>query len=328
MRISLTLLAALMSTVPLSSVAQSSKAVTVPLAAANVWAIATEGKAVTHGGLDGAGKAYSAAQLSGSVTAAGTTFNLGAPDVADALSNATLPLPAGQYGQLQILAAAANGSQAAQSWTVTYTDGSTTVITQSVSDWWRSPAYSGESLAAHLTHAVLPTGVALTGSFSLYAYSLAIDAGKTVQSLTLPATRNVILLAADLIPAVIIPAPPSTGASSHTLSWTGGTLNVNGSALTDLKGWNVYIGTAPGQYAAPVALAPGVLSYDMGALTPGTYYAVVKTVSASEGESARSAEVSITVAPPAAPQVLRCTAAAPTVTGLQATSTVTCTYGP
>jgi hypothetical protein len=317
-----------MSTVPLSSVAQSSKAVTVPLTGANVQAIATEGKAVTHGGLDGAGKAYSAAQLGGSVTVAGTTFSLGAADVADALSNATLPLPAGNFGQLQILATAANGSQVGPSWTVTYTDGSTTVITQSVSDWWRSPAYSGESLAAHLTHAVLPTGAALTGSFNLYAYSLAIDASKTVQSLTLPATRNVIVLAADLIPAVIIPAPPSTGASSHTLSWTGGTQNIDGSALTDLKGWNVYIGTAPGQYAAPVALGAGVLSYELGALSPGTYYAVVKTVSASEGESARSAEVSITVAPPAAPQVLRCTAAAPTVSGMQAAAVMSCTYGP
>lgn len=297
-------------------------------AIANVWAIATEGKVVTHGGLDGSNYAYSAAQLSGTVTVAGTVFKLGAADVADALSNLTLMLPTGNFMQLQVLATAAGSSQAAQSWVVTYTDGTTTSITQGVSDWWAPQKYSGESIGATLTRAVVPTGAALTGNFSLYAYSFALDSGKTVKSLTLPPTRNVILLAADLVPTVATPSPPPVGSSPNILSWAPMISNTDGSALTDQAGWKVYIGTASGQYAAPVSLPVGTLTYTFPSISPGTYYAMVTAVSTSEGESARSAEVSITVPPPPAILVLRCTSAPAIVTGMQVSAAMTCSYGP
>jgi hypothetical protein len=53
----------------------------------------------------------------------------------DAVSNTTIPLPAGNYATLKLLGSAVNGKQANQSFVVTYTDGTTTTITQSLSDW-------------------------------------------------------------------------------------------------------------------------------------------------------------------------------------------------
>ena len=65
---------------------------------------------------------------------------------ADAVSSTTIPLPAGNYATLNLLGAAAHGSQTNQRFVVTYTDGTTTTITQSLSDWWGPPQnYTGES---------------------------------------------------------------------------------------------------------------------------------------------------------------------------------------
>ena len=44
-------------------------------------------------------------------------------------------LPAGRFNTLQILATGVQGNQAAQTFTITYTDNSTATFTQSFSDW-------------------------------------------------------------------------------------------------------------------------------------------------------------------------------------------------
>lgn len=98
----------------------------------------------------------------------------------------------------------------------------------------------------------------------------------------------------------------------------------DGLPLTDISGWNIYIGTASGVYAAPVSLPASTTSYTL-PNTPGTYFVAVTAISASKGEGKRSAEGSVTILPP---QVLRCVAVPVSVTGMQAVVTATCTYGP
>src|SRR5208283_3610455 len=91
--------------------------------------------------------------------------------------------------------------QANQTFTVNYTDGTSTKIVQSLSDWRTPQSYAGESKALSMAYRVAPSGASDAGPYYLYGYSFPIDATKLVKSLTLPANRNVVVLAVTLIPA-------------------------------------------------------------------------------------------------------------------------------
>ena len=116
----------------------------------NKLAMVTDGSVFT-GGLDGT-YAYSANLLGSSVTYQSTLFNLGQPNVLDAVSSITVPLPASNCSTLAMLATGVNGSQTSQTFTVTYTDNSTTSITQSLSDWHTPQNFPGESQAVVMAY--------------------------------------------------------------------------------------------------------------------------------------------------------------------------------
>lgn len=94
----------------------------------------------------------------------------------------------------------------------------------------------------------------------------------------------------------------TVGPNKCTMTWTQQAKNADGSALTDLKGWNIYVYTAPGQpgTAATVAVtatAPNPtatlnLTFDCKGLTmsEGQKYAIVKAVDLGLLESAPTAE--------------------------------------
>jgi len=116
----------------------------------------------------------------------------------DAVSNTTIPLPAGNYAKLNLLGSGVNGKQANQTFTVNYTDGTTTTITQSLSDWWGPPQnFAGESQVLKMAYLVSPSGATQSPNVYLYGYSFAINSAKTVKSLTLPPNRHVVILAVD-----------------------------------------------------------------------------------------------------------------------------------
>lgn len=89
----------------------------------------------------------------------------------------------------------------------------------------------------------------------------------------------------DTLPAFSIDvAQASVG--SATLNWTPPTQNSDGSPLTDLAGYNVYYGTAPGSYGTPIYLNnPGLSSYTVNNLSSNTYYFVVTAVNSMGVES-------------------------------------------
>ncbi len=167
-------------------------------AASNVDAIGTNGVRVTNGGIDTWGFAYSSTLLGSTVTWSGVTFNLGTAGTANAVSNTSIPLPAVNSTKLYLLAAGVNGSHANQTFVLTYTDGTTTTITQSVSDWYAAQNYTGESIAVTMAYRINQYGVIDNHAVDLYGYSFAIDSTKTVKSLQLPSNRNVVVLAAAL----------------------------------------------------------------------------------------------------------------------------------
>jgi Chitobiase/beta-hexosaminidase C-terminal domain len=167
---------------------------------ANVYALFNVGSPVTNGGLDGSDDAYSKLLLGASITWSGTTFPLGAAAAADAVSGTTIPLPAGQYSTLQLLGTGSHANQPNQTFTIKYTDGSVKAISQSLSDWFSPQSYPGEAIAATMAYRLIPTGATDNRPFNLYGYTFALDNTKTVQSITLPANRHVVVLAGELIP--------------------------------------------------------------------------------------------------------------------------------
>src|SRR5208282_3017319 len=172
--------------------------------------------------------AYSDTLLGSAVTWSGIPFTLGGAGVADAASGVTIPLPAGNFSTVNLLATGVNGSQANQAFVVAYTDGTTTAVTQSLSDWYKPQSYAGESEAVTMAYRLISTGATDNRTFYLYGYSFAINSAKTVKSITLPNNRNVIVLAVDVTPTAgptpaasptFSPSPGSyTSAQSVTLS--------------------------------------------------------------------------------------------------------------
>ena len=79
------------------------------------------------------------------------------------------------------------------------------------------------------------------------------------------------------------------GTISTTLSWTAPTQNEDGSVLMDLAGYKIYWGTTPGQYTHSVKIEnPGMSSYVVENLTPGTYEFAATSFNMAGVESAYS----------------------------------------
>ena len=77
-----------------------------------------------------------------------------------------------------------------------------------------------------------------------------------------------------------------TGTISTTLSWTPPTENEDGSVLTDLAGYKIFWGKVRGQYTHSVTINnPGISSYVVENLSPGTYEFASKSFNADGAES-------------------------------------------
>jgi hypothetical protein len=99
---------------------------------------------------------------------------------------------------LRILGTGVYGSQTSQTVTVMYTDGSTGQFTQSFSDWFGPQGFSRESKAVQMAYRDIYNGTKGNGPLNLYEYTFPLDPKRTVQSLTLPVNRHVVVVAATL----------------------------------------------------------------------------------------------------------------------------------
>ena len=182
-------------------------------AAANVRGIYNDGSSFNgNAGFDQDGNAYSERQLGTSLTYAGVPYTLGSPNQANAVKNGTIALPNGYFDTLNFLGAGTNGNQANQPFVVTYTDGTTTTFTQSMSDWFTPQNYAGEAPALITPYRNTSTGGTDARTFNLYQYSFALNGGKSIASLRLPANVDVGVLAVTLTTS----APGCNGVRSGT----------------------------------------------------------------------------------------------------------------
>ncbi|MBV8676355.1 MAG: aryl-sulfate sulfotransferase [Planctomycetaceae bacterium] len=168
----------------------------------NRTGVVADGAPFGGGGLDGDGYALSSRLVGTSLTAGGVTFDLGSAGAADVVSAAgqAIALPSGNDAALKLLATGVDGGQANQTFTVTYTDGTTATFTQSISDWAIPRGYAGESTALTTAYRDTSGGTEQAGRFNVYEYTFALDPTKAVRSLTLPMDANVEVLAIDVLP--------------------------------------------------------------------------------------------------------------------------------
>ena len=212
---------------PLSAEVSATPRATAPLpvnlaSAYNLTGIYTDGTTFSAtGGIDGAGAAFSATLMGSGKTWNNVPFTFGPANASDAVNNTTISLPAGQYTTLSLLATAVQGNQLSQTFTVTYTDNTTSTFTQSMSDWFTPQNYAGESVALSMAYRNMYTGTQEARTFDLNGYSFALNSAKTVKSVTLPANQNVVLFAVTL-PPVAAPADFSLSASPTSLTETQG----------------------------------------------------------------------------------------------------------
>jgi hypothetical protein len=150
------------------------------------------------GGLNGSSTAYSANLIGAQQTIGGALFYFGPANAPDAVSAKTVSLAPGQFSSISLLATGVNGSQLAQVFKVTYTDGTSSIFTQSLSDWFTPQAFSGETNAMAMLYRDNGQGQRDNRTFYLYEYKFVLNATKSVASITLPNNRNVVVLAATV----------------------------------------------------------------------------------------------------------------------------------
>ena len=121
------------------------------------------------------------------------TGPVGAANVVSAQGQ-TINLPAGNYKTLSILATAVKGNQANQTFTVHYTDGTSQIFIQSLSDWYTPQRYKGESIVLTMPYRNTSAGLNDNRPFNLSSYTFAPNSAKSIRSITLPANQNVEIL--------------------------------------------------------------------------------------------------------------------------------------
>jgi hypothetical protein len=88
----------------------------------------------------------------------------------------------------------------------------------------------------------------------------------------------------------------TSSTSAVTISWSAPIYNTNGSALTNLAGYNIYYGTNSTSLSGKISLnTVGLLSYVISDLSSGTWYFAVTSVNSAGVESSPSATVSTTI---------------------------------
>jgi hypothetical protein len=155
------------------------------------------------GGVDGDGNSCSSNLLGSAQTWNGVTFAIGSANSSNVISCAgqTIPLPAGTFSKLQVLAMAVNGAQASQNFSVIYADTNLDkTFTQNLSDWASPDSNDGESVAVTMGYRNQSDGSRDENTYYIFGYSFGLDTNGAAQGLKLPDNDNVKVFAVTLLP--------------------------------------------------------------------------------------------------------------------------------
>jgi hypothetical protein len=169
----------------------------------NVVGIVPDGSQFSDS-IDGDGFDCSSNLLHNSFSWKGVPFELGtANEGANVVTcnGQSIPLPAGKFSKLEVLAIGVNGAQESQNFVVTYSDASLNQTnTQSLSDWNSPDSYTGESQAIDMDYRDQSDGTRDDQPYYIYGYTFSLNPAGTATSLVLPSNSNVKVFAVTLIP--------------------------------------------------------------------------------------------------------------------------------
>lgn len=178
--------------------------------------LAIDGTPFPGGGFDGYGNAYSWEAMGSAASGGmrvgstlawnGVTFDLAGPNQPNVTwaAGQTIAVPQGGYNTLNLAGAGVNGSQTNQPITLTFTDGSSVVWTQSFSDWCSPQNYGHEAIVSTQSYRDTASGGTNQTTNHIYGYSYTIPVGKTLASITLPQNPNVRLLDIEMSTATSV----------------------------------------------------------------------------------------------------------------------------
>jgi len=182
--------------------------------------VVTDGS-VFVGGLDGQGNAYSFEALGGgrAILFGMTAFDFRLPNQPNTsiAKGQTIPVPRGDFGTVNLAAAAVSGAQSSVTLTLNYTDGTKGTWTQSISDWAQPQGYPNEQYL-QFSYYNRNDGTRGQGSRYVYVYSQVLEKGKTLESITLPSNPNVRVLDVKMGSS----APTTTGVVTDGSMFVGG----------------------------------------------------------------------------------------------------------
>ena len=113
-----------------------------------------------------------------------------------------------------------------------------------------------------------------------------------------PAATSATPAAATTSSSTAAPAStlPAATADTVTLSWTAPDENTNGTALTNLAGYQINYGTSPTALTQQISLnTVGVMNYVISNLSSGTWYFEIVAVNSAGAQSTPSSVVSTTI---------------------------------
>lgn len=211
----------------------------------NVNGIGAIGTAVENGGYDDygvGGTQFDSSLLGSTVTFNNVAYTLGPVGSPDAVSmpEKVITVPSGQYNTLVVLGSVVQNGVPGRVFTVRYADG-TVAIPVLMSDWvypknWVTKSSTGTVTATESVAECNPSRVGGTGatdftSVCVYAYTIPLDPTRTLQGITVPNSRQVVVLGIGLVTAPLtgdITYSPAEGtildAGTQTLtaSYSGG----------------------------------------------------------------------------------------------------------
>ena len=172
----------------------------------NFWGIANgQTQAANNEGFDHNGHYYYSGDLPSELTWSGATFELGPTSTSKHGTNnfvqaqgQSIGLPTGDFGWIYLAAAAANGSQTNQTFTLHFSDGSQETWTQSLSDWCAYESFDGQTVLHTQSNWVDQVGNVRSQTNRVYGYAYQLPAGKTLLSITLPNNHDVGILGISL----------------------------------------------------------------------------------------------------------------------------------
>ena len=183
-------------------------------------AIFNDGQVFSVSGVGNSNYAYSATLLGSSILWNGTTFPLGPVNLPSSLTSSTVALPPASFNTLYFLGASLQ-NQGNLTFTVNYTDGSSTSVQQNMSSWTNPQNYPGESIASTMTYLNGAGGTKYITPAYVYGYSIPLNSAKVLQSITLPNNTTVVVLSIALSttanPAITVPGVTTYNPPSGTI---------------------------------------------------------------------------------------------------------------